>query len=146
MKIQISKSQWEEVGRTAGWLKEAALSETIVPIDQIIGTRPTGKTETEIDEEMHSKGYFLFREHYRWGRTPSYRNKNNEQVYLDRDETGKLIWMSLEQLKAQIRNDWVPVSMEDQNWFTANLGPIPPESRQPIPTKGLWDNGPQYLK
>lgn len=118
MKIKLSKIQWESIGKKAGWIKKAnELSEVVVPVSQIIGTKPTGKTENEIDNEMHSKGYFLFREYYRWGKTLSYRNRNRDNVYLV-DGT----WVDENNLKRIMRETWRPASREDQDWFVVNLG------------------------
>jgi hypothetical protein len=117
MKIKLSKSQWEGIGKKAGWIKTAELSDIIVPVSQIIGTKPTGKTEDEIDRDMHSKGYFLFREHYRWGKTLSYRNKNNDRIYLV-DGT----WVDEDNLKRIMKETWRPAGREDQDWFVSNLG------------------------
>lgn len=141
MKITLSKSQWELVGKKAGWIKQAEVSENIVPVDQIIGTSPTGMNEAQIDADMHSKGYFLFREHFRWGRNLSYRNKNNDSVYLERDDSGKMVWMSSDQLKEQVKKTWRPSSRADQDWFVANLGEMPKENK-PIPPQGNFGKNP----
>lgn len=102
-------------------IKVAELSENIVPIEQIIGTSPQG-SESQIDKDMHSKGYFLFREHYKWGKNLSYQNKNGDKVFLSRDDQGNMVWMTFEQLKEQVKKTWRPSSREDQDWFVANLG------------------------
>ena len=121
MKITISKSQWEEMGKKAGWMKEAELSKSVVPIEEIIGTSPNG-TANQIDQDMHSKGYFLFRENFPWGRTLAYRNEKGDKVYLDHNLEGQHVWMTWDQLKEVLRRDWRPVNKQDQDWFIANLG------------------------
>ena len=103
-------------------IKVAEVFENIVPVEQILGTNPSGMTEAQLDQDMHSKGYFLFREHYKWGKTLSYQNKNGEKVFLEKDDSGKLTWMTFSQLKEQVKKTWRPASREDQDWFVANLG------------------------
>lgn len=142
MKIKLSKSQWENIGKTAGWMKKAELSKNIVPVDQIIGTSPTGMTEAQLDADMHSKGYFLFREYYRWGKTLSYRNENDDKVYLERDDSGKMVWMTKDQLIEQVKKTWRPPDREGQDWFVANLGSKPKEENKPIPPQGNFGKNP----
>lgn len=121
MKIKLSKTIWQKIGKQAGWIsKTSELSENIVPVDQILGTSSTGNVN-QIDEEMHSKGYFLFREYYPWGKTLSYRNKNGDKIYFERNDAGKFVWMTWEQLKEQIKKTWRPSSQQDQDWFIVNL-------------------------
>ena len=122
MKIKISKNQWQTIGKKAGWIKTAEVSENVVPVEQILGTTSTG-TLDQIDQEMHSKGYFLFREYYPWGRTLSYRNKTDDKIYLERNDAEKMVWMNWEQLKEQMRKDWRPAGRADQDWYVANLVP-----------------------
>jgi hypothetical protein len=122
MKITISKNQWQMIGKKAGWIKTSEVSENVVPVEQILGTTSTG-TLDQIDQEMHSKGYFLFREHYPWGRTLSYQNKTGDKIYLERNDAEKMVWMNWEQLKEQMRKDWRPAGRADQDWYMTNLAP-----------------------
>jgi len=107
----------DDTPQTQEQIKTAEVSENIVPASEIIGTSADGMSEAQIDEDMHSKGYFLFREYYPWGRNLSYQSKNGEKVYL---EGGK--WMTWEQLKQVMREEWRPARQKDQDWYNANLG------------------------
>lgn len=190
MKIQLSKTQWEQIGLKAGWVvssqtnpgndakkqcSECKGNKTIheklrnpgsgelvdhisicptcsgkgytdqkdnehwlhsmgvaVPVDKIIGTTVSGMNEQQIDEDMHFKGYFLFREHYPWGKTLSYRNEKGDTVFLnvdfqgvdaeDLNARGVATWVSWDQLKEILKRDWRPAGKEDQDWMIANLG------------------------
>lgn len=117
MKITISKSQWQEIGHKTGWMKTAEVSKNVVPVEQILGTSPLGMTMDQLDQDMHSKGYYLFREYYRWGKTLSYRNDNGDKVYLVNG-----VWTDWNGLKENVRETWRPASREDQDWFVSNLG------------------------
>ena len=140
MKITLSKSQWNFIGKKTGWMKTAApLSENTVPVSEILGTSTRG-TESQIDDDMHSKGYFLFREHYPWGKTLSYQNKQGDKIYLDRNEAGQMVWMTWDQLKEVLRRDWRPPDRAGQDWFVANIGNHP-EVNGPT-SQGLWGANP----
>ena len=116
MRIKMSKSQWEEIGKQGGWIKTADVSKNIVPVEQILGTSPSGSID-QIDQDMHSKGYYLFREHYKWGKTLSYRNDAGDKVYL---VDGR--WTDWNRLIENVKETWRPASREEQDWFVANLG------------------------
>lgn len=150
-KCKISKTKWEEMGKKAGWIKQAQLSENVVPVEQIIGTSPEGMSSDQIDQDMHSKGYFLFREHYPWGKTLSYQNKKGDKIYLNvefteenlkNDTRGKATWVTWDQLKKILREDWRPPSQSDQDWFVANLGELPKQENKQIPQQGNFGKNP----
>lgn len=110
------------------WLHSMGVA---VPVEKIIGTTVSGKTAQQIDEDMHFKGYYLFREHYPWGRTLSYRNDKGDKVFLnidfkgvnpeDPNARGVATWVTWNQLKEILKDDWHPASKEDQDWFSAVL-------------------------
>ena len=116
MKIKLSKSDWELIGNKTGWMKTATVSENVVPVDQILGTSPTGN-ETQIDEEMHSKGYFLFREHYYFGKMLSYQNKKGDKIYLLNGNK----WSTWEQVKQEMKDTWRPTGTEEIAWYHQNI-------------------------
>ena len=115
------KESKNTIAKTIKIVKTAELSENVVPVEQILGTSPN-MPANKLDEYMHAQGYFFFREHYRWGRNLSYQNKNGDKIYLERDDSGKMVWMTQKQFMDQVKKTWVPASQEDQDWFTANLG------------------------
>ena len=132
MKIKLSKQQWQEIGKTAGWVKAstkktikiAELSENVVPVDQILGTSPSGNAD-QIDKDMHSKGYFLFRENYHFGRILSYQNKQGDKVYLNagwtENEGEPAKWVTWEELKKVVQRDWRPVGGPELQWYYQNI-------------------------
>jgi hypothetical protein len=77
-----------------------------------------------------------FREHYRWGRTLSYRNIKGDKVYLV-DGT----WVDEPTLINIMRETWRPSGREDQDWFVVNLGELKDEKR-PIGNQGIWGKNP----
>jgi len=107
-------------------VKIAELSENVVPVEQILGTSPVHPfNDDEIDREMHSKGYFLYRENYWFGKCPSYQNKNGDKVILNRgweEEDGKAKWVTWEQLKRVLKDQWRPVGREELAWYHQNIG------------------------
>ena len=64
-------------------------------------------------------GYYLIKEHQRWGRCPTYRNETNKDDVLFLDKGKLLNW---EEMKQELKENWRPVNQEDSNWFVANLG------------------------
>lgn len=99
------------------WLeKKAELSENIVPVEQILGTHPEGNAD-QIDKEMHSKGYFLFRENYHFGKMLSYQNKKGDKVYL---LDGK-VWVTWPDVIKELQESWRPTGQEELAWYYQNV-------------------------
>jgi hypothetical protein len=122
----VANSLWQ-MSRFSGVKTSDTLSENVVPVSEIIGTRPIAGTMAQIDRDMHSKGYFMFREHYPWGITQSYRNKQGDKVYLnikgneDELKPGVATWVTWDQLVEIIKQEWRPASQEDRQWYLEHL-------------------------
>ena len=120
MKIALSKSQWEKIGKKAGWIgwmKTAnELSKEITPVDQMLGRTTPGMNEDQIDDFMHSKGYFLFRENYHFGRMLSYMSKQNDKIYFLDGE-----WMKWDDVKKVLQRTWRPVGQAELKWYQENV-------------------------
>ena len=91
------------------------ISKNIVPVEQVLGTSATG-TSDQIDKEMHSKGYFLFREHYHFGKMLSYQNEKGDKIYL---LNGK--WATWDEVKKDLQELWRPVGQDALKWYWENV-------------------------
>ncbi len=107
-KITLSKKEWTNIGKKAGWMKSAAmdLPQNVEWYDDQFPKIP------KLDN------YFLIKEHQKWGYCPTYRNKDNKDDVLYYYE-GKL-WR-WEELKEELKDTWRPASREEQDWFVTHL-------------------------
>ena len=121
---RVAKSLWQ-MRRFSG-VKTATVSDNVIPVSEIVGTQATGTTD-QIDKDMHAKGYFMFREHYPWGKTLSYQNKQGDKVYLnikwneDELKPGIATWVTWDQLVEILKQEWRPASQEDRQWYLEHL-------------------------
>lgn len=93
----------------------SGISKEVVPVEQMIGTVAKG-TIDEIDKDMHSKGYFLFREHYHFGRMLSYQNIKGDKIYL---LNGK--WALWNEVKKDLQETWRPTGEDALKWYWENI-------------------------
>jgi hypothetical protein len=106
-KIKLSQKQWEFIGKKAGWMRVAK------DIPEI-----TEYYEDTFPRIPKLDGYYLIKEHQKWGYCPTYKSKtdSNDILYF---ENGRLFrW---EELKEYLKDVWRPSSREDQDWFVTNL-------------------------
>ncbi len=107
-KITLSKKEWSNIGKKAGWIKSAAMD-----LPQNVEWYEDGFPKIpKLDN------YFLIKEHQKWGYCPTYRNKDNKDDVLYFYE-GKL-WR-WEELKEELKDTWRPASQEEQDWFVTHL-------------------------
>jgi hypothetical protein len=107
-KINLSKKEWNDIGKKAGWMKSAAMD--LPPDVQFY--------EDGFPKIPKLDNYFLIKEHQKWGYCPTYRNKDNKEDVLYYYE-GKL-WR-WEELKEELKDTWRPASREEQDWFVTHL-------------------------
>jgi hypothetical protein len=136
MKITLSRSQWEKVGKVAGWMKIA-----VIPDD---GYADGGEPYTDEEMDLMAKediikagqplpknvqyyknsdipkipGYYLIKTRQMWGRCPTYQNETNKSDVLYLDQGRLLDW---EGMKQELKENWRPASSVGQNWFIAHL-------------------------
>ncbi len=122
-KIVISKKEWEEIGKKAGWTKHAAMD--LPPDVQFY--------EDGFPKIPKLDNYLLIKEHQKWGYCPTYRNKDNKDDVLYYYE-GKL-WR-WEDLKEELKDTWRPASREEQDWFVTHLG-----NSKTMKKKADWTGG-----
>jgi len=118
-KITLSKKEWKNIGKKAGWIKSAAMD--LPPDVKFYEGVP------KLDN------YFLIKEYQKWGHCPTYRNKDNKDDVLYYYE-GKL-WR-WEELKEELKDTWRPASREEQDWFVTHFA-----SSKPISKKAEWTGG-----
>jgi hypothetical protein len=67
-------------------------------------------TADELDAQMHARGLFCYRETFRWGRMPAYRNRAGTcWRFVDR---GDLLTPAA--LLARLLDEWRPAAWDDQ--------------------------------
>ena len=117
MKIKLSKNQWESIGKKAGWINN--VKEKVVEA-QTSNDQPVveGYYEDGFPKIPKLEGYYLIKEHQKWGYCPTYRSKTDpEDIWYYED--GKFYrW---EELKEHLRDVWRPPGQSEQDWFVTNL-------------------------
>jgi len=140
MKITLSKSQWKEIGKKAGWMKKAQVINDDGYAD---GGTPYTDEELDLIEKKETKppiteyyerekgdrgrvpkinGYYLIKSYQMWGWCPTYRKENGSKedtLFYDQQTNQLLTWP---EMKALLKETWRPAAREEQDWFVANLG------------------------
>lgn len=140
MKIKISKSQWEGIGKKAGWIKaqvipddgyadggEPYTDEELDIMNKPVNTsfKPTEFYEMERGDRGKTPkipGYYVIKTHQMWGWCPTYRKENggkDDILFYDQQTNQILTW---QEMKALLKDTWRPAGREEQDWFVANLG------------------------
>lgn len=71
-----------------------------------------------VEQELKAQGFWCYRGHFRWGKTPAYRNEAGQYRFV---EAGRALppWQMLQVLL----NDWIPQRSDDvlfYEWSMAN--------------------------
>ena len=122
--IKISKSEWQQIGKTAGWDFNVMDSQTVKDMDdktdfddaRMRDATKELRDKDRLVQDLKARNYYMYKMEWPWGKMPAFENKNDrsDRKYI---LEGKV--MTWEEVKNWVKENWRPVHSDDKQKYEA---------------------------